>query len=272
MGMELAHDGRTGRRLGQLNAIRNAAAIGGSLVVLLGFRYLGFGFEHTFILTAVGLLAAALLLWGMAPTCAHPAGAYLQLHREYRLYYTLAVISGARKQLFITFAPWVLVTIFHQPTQIIASLLILGGIIGILFQPILGWAVDRFGERVVLAAEAVVLVFVCFGYAFARSLLPENVAFLVVCACYLVDQMAFSVGMARSTYMKKIACKPADVQPALTASVTIDHIFSIAAALVGGVIWNRFGFQYVFLFGMAIAMVNFFVALQVRIPAKSVAA
>jgi predicted MFS family arabinose efflux permease len=78
--------------------------------------------------------------------------------------------------------------------------------------------------------------------------------------------MIFSVGMARSTYMKKIARHNADVQPALTAGVTIDHVFSIAAALVGGMIWNAFGFQYVFLFGMLIAIINFFVALQVQIP------
>lgn len=266
IGMDLARDGQMGRRLGQLNAIRNAAAIGGSVVVLLGFRYLNFSFQHTFVLVALGLGVAALLFLSMKPTVAHAAGSYLQLRREYGLYYTLAVISGARKQLFITFAPWVLVTIFNQPTQIIATLLTLGGVIGILFQPFLGWAIDRFGERLVLAAEAVILVVICCGYAFARSLFAENVAFLVVCACYLLDQMVFSVSMARATYMKKIARRPEDVQPALTASVTIDHLFSITAALLGGVIWNRFGFQYVFVFGMLIAVVNFFVVLRVQVP------
>ena len=53
---------------------------------------------------------------------------------------------------------------------------------------------------------------------------------------------------------------------ALTAAVTIDHVFSITAALLGGVIWNVFGFQYVFLLGMLIAIINFFVALRVRLP------
>jgi predicted MFS family arabinose efflux permease len=80
--------------------------------------------------------------------------------------------------------------------------------------------------------------------------------------------MVFSVSMARATYMKKIAKRPQDIQPALTAAVTIDHVFSITAALVGGVVWNTFGFQYVFLMGAALAVVNFFTALQVRLPAK----
>ena len=266
IGMELASAGRTGRRLGQLNALRNAATIVGSFIVVLGFRYLKFDFENTFILAALGLATASGLMFAMKPAPIQRARSYLQLHREYRLYYSLSVISGARKQLFITFAPWVLVTVFNQPTQIIATLLMIGGIIGILFQPFLGWAIDRLGERVVLAAEAVVLVFVCFGYGFSKSLLPENIAFLVVCTCYILDQMVFSVGMARSTYMKKIAIRSGDIQPALTAGVTIDHVFSISAALLGGLIWNAFGFQYVFLMGVVIAFISLVLALQVRIP------
>jgi hypothetical protein len=69
--------------------------------------------------------------------------------------------------------------------------------------------------------------------------------------------------------MKKIALHPEDVQPALTAGVTIDHVFSIAVALIGGVIWNYFGFQYVFLMGVFIALANFLAALQIRIPVSS---
>jgi len=268
IGMELAREGQTGRRLGQLNAIRNAAAIGGSFLVVIGFRYLGFHFETIFILAAIGLVIAAFLMFNMKPTPTHKAGAYLQLHKEYKLYYTLAVISGARKQIFITFAPWVLVKIFNQPTEIMASLFLAGGIIGILFQPFLGWAIDHYGERPVLASEAIILVFICFGYGFSKFLLPEGIAFPVVLACFLLDQMVFSVSMARSTYIKKIAKQPQDVQPALTASVTIDHVFSISAALAGGLIWDHFGFQYVFLFGVGIALLNLVAALQVKVPQK----
>lgn len=266
IGMELAREGRAGARLGQLNAVRNLATIMGSFLVFVGFKYLGFNFQVTFILSAVALTIAAVLMFSMTPEKTNPPKTYLKLHRSYRLYYVLAVLSGSRKQLFITFAPWVLVTIFNQPTQIIATLLTIGGIIGVLFQPFLGWAIDRFGERLILAAEAVSLIFICFGYGFAKTLFPENVALLVVCACYLLDQMVFSVSMARSTYMKKIARRPDHIQPALTAGVTLDHIFSISAALVGGIIWSKVGFQYVFLFGMVIALANLVAALQIKIP------
>ncbi len=268
IGMELAREGKTGQRLGQLNAIRNLAAILGSFIVFLGFKYLGFSVQHPYVLAAIGFFIAAVLMFGMQPEKAQLPTGFLQLHREYRLYYIMSVLQGSRKQLFITFAPWVIVTIFHQPTQTIATLLTLGGVIGILFQPLLGWAIDRFGERVVLSAEAIFLAFVCFGYGFARSFFPDSIAFLITCGCYLLDQMLFSVSMARSTYMKKIAKQPGDVQPALTAGVTIDHLFSISIALFAGVIWNSFGYQYVFLLGVGIAVLNFIAATQVKIPAS----
>lgn len=271
IGMELAQEGQDGRRLGQLNAIRNASAILGSVVVFLGFRYLGFGFKHTFALAAALLFIAAILLYAMTPEQVVKRRAYLTLHKEYRLFYVLNVLSGARKQLFLTFAPWVLVQVFKQPTQIMATLFIAGGVIGILFQPILGRAIDALGERFVLSAESVVLVLVCAGYGFAKFVLPERAAFLVVCFCFLVDQMIFSVSMARATYLKKIAKQADDIQPALAAAVTIDHVFSISAALVGGVIWSAYGFQYVFLMGAALALVTLFATMSVRIP-KALAA
>ena len=269
IGMELAKDGKTGQRLGQLNAVRNLAAIVGAFIVVVGFRYLNFTFEYTFLIITIALVVAAYLMLSMRPTKPQRPKTFFTLHREYNLYYLLNVLSGSRKQIFITFAPWVLVTIFEQPTQLIATLLMIGGIIGIFFQPILGWTIDRLGERAVLAAEAVLLIVVCFGYGFSKSMFSEHVAFIVVCMCFLFDQMLMSVGMARSTYMKKIALQPDDVQPALTMAVSIDHVFSITAALIGGLIWSAFGFQYVFLMGGVIAVLNLVAALQVRIPARA---
>jgi predicted MFS family arabinose efflux permease len=269
VGMELAKEGQTGRRLGQLNAVRNAALIVGGLIVVFGFRYLNFQFEHTFVIAAIMFGAASILLFSMKTGKVYQAKSFLKLHREYRLYYALITISGARKQLFITFAPWVLVTIFNQPTQIIATLLLIGGVIGILFQPLLGRMIDKLGERFVLSSEALVLIFICFGYGFSRSLFSETIAFYLVCGCYLLDQMIFSVSMARATYMRKIALQPAHIQSTLTAGVTIDHIFSISAAIVGGILWDSWGFQYVFLFGAILAGINFLVASRINIPDNS---
>lgn len=260
IGMELAHENQTGRRLGQLNAVRNFATVLGSFLVFIGFRFLHFNFSISYLLASVGLGIASILMVTMKPGLAQKPAGYLTLHKEYRLFYILNILSGSRKQIFLTFGPWVIVTILKQPTQTIATLLTIGGVIGILFQPLLGRAIDRFGERLILQWEAVLLVLVCLGYGFSKFLFPAGVAFILICGFYLLDQMLFSVNMARSMYMKKIALEDSHVQPALTAGLTIDHIFSITVALVGGVIWNRFGFQYVFVLGILIAILNFIAA------------
>ncbi len=268
IGMELAKDGKTGQRLGQLNAVRNLSAILGSSIVAVCFAFLGFEFHHAFAMAAVAFGVASVVMFMMKPDTTQRPKMILKLRREYSLYYVLSILYGSRKQIFLTFAPWVLVTVFRQPTQIIATLLTIGGVVGILFQPFLGGAIDRFGERIILVSEAVLLVFVCLGYGFSRFLVSEHVAFLVACVCFLLDQMLMSVNMARSTYIKKIALDSKHVQPALTSSVTIDHIFSITIALVGGTIWSLLGFQYVFLLGAIIAVANFVAALRVRIPSR----
>jgi predicted MFS family arabinose efflux permease len=270
VGMELAAKGKTAARLGQFNAIRNLAAIVGSGLVFIGFKYLKFTFAETYTISALIFGVGMVLMALMKPSKVTnmPARSFLKLRKEYSLFYVLSVLSGSRKQIFITFAPWVIVTIYNKPTETIATLILIGGVIGILFQPILGRVIDKLGERTVLMAEAVILVPVCLAYGFSKSIFSVNTAFLITCVCYLIDQVLMSVAMARSTYMKKIALQDADIQPALSASVTIDHFFSIGIALIGGVIWNFFGFQYVFLLGVLIAVINFFTTMRIRIPQK----
>ena len=46
-------------------------------------------------------------------------------------------------------------TVFNQPTQTLATLTIGGSI---LFQPILGKAIDRLGEKTVICMEAILLI------------------------------------------------------------------------------------------------------------------
>lgn len=268
IGMELAHSGQDGKRLGQVNSIRNFATIIGSFFILLGFKYLHLNYMASFIIAAFVYLASAIFFYLMDPGKSHPPALRLKLHKEYKLYYWLAVLFGTRKQIFLTFAPWVLVTVFHKPITVIATLLTIGGIAGIAFQPLLGKAIDKLGEKTVLILEAVLLIFVCFGYGFAKDIFSENVAFITVSILFVVDQLLMSVNMARATYLKKIAIHPDHITPTLTMSVTIDHIFSISVAILGGLLWMKVGFQYVFLFGSFIAILNFISALQIRIPKK----
>ena len=266
--MEMAHKGQDGRRLGQVNSVRNIATVLGSFVVFIGFKYLHFAFQTSFIIAAVLYLLAALFFYQMDPGKAHPPELRLKLHKEYGLYYWLVILFGTRKQIFMTFAPWVLVTVYHKPTSVIATLLFMGGLAGILFQPILGKAIDRLGEKVIFIYEAVLLIFVCLGYGFAKSILPETIAFDLVAGCYIADQLLMSVNMARATYLKKIVLNRDHIAPTLMMGTTMDHFFSIIVALVGGVIWVYFGYKFVFLFGGFIALVSLFSVQFVRIPVQ----
>lgn len=268
IGMDLAKDGQTGRRLGQLNSVRNFATIIGSFVVFITFKYFGFTYQHGFSMVAIALAGAAMFIYRMRKEEDQQKKAFLTLKKEYSLYYLLNILYGSRKQLFITFAPWVIVSIFNKPTQTLATLLTIGGVIGVFFQPILGKLIDKKGERFVLSAEAVILMLICFGYGIARDVLPEFYAFIAISIFYLIDQILMSVNMARSMYIRKIAIQPNDVQPALAAGVTIDHVFSISVALLGGWIWNAFGYQYVFLLGAGIAIINYFATRLIIIPQR----
>jgi predicted MFS family arabinose efflux permease len=264
IGMELAVKGETGKRLGQFSAVSNIAMIIGSFTILIGFKFLHLNFKISYFVAFLGFITVAILIFMMKKDEPVSMKMKFQLRREYKLYYWLTVLYGTRKQLFLTFAPWVLVTVFKQKTEILATLLTIGGIIGIFFKPMVGKAIDKMGERLILTAEAAMLVLVCIGYGFAREIFTEKTALFIVFVSYVCDQLLLSAGMARATYLQKIALRPEDVTQTLTMGTSIDHIFSISIALFGGFIWVKWGYQYLFLLGAIIAVVNFFSALQIK--------
>lgn len=268
IGMEFANDGKTGKRLGQVTGANNVAIITGSFVVFIGFKYFNFDFQLSFTIAAIACLISTVILLAMKPDEAYKPEGKLKLRKEYSLFYWLNILYGTRKQLFLTFAPWVLVTVFNQSTAMVATLFTIGGIIGIAFNPLLGIAIDRLGERFILMSEAVILILVCLGYGFSKSIFTETWAFYLAAACFIADQLLMSVSMARATYLKKIAVDPGDVAQTLTMGVSIDHIFSISIALISGLIWAKLGYQYVFLLGAVIAVVNLISASRIRIPGK----
>ena len=133
------------------------------------------------------------------------------------------MLYGARKQLFITFGPWMLVDLFRQPVQTMTLLFLVISLVGIGVQPLVGRLTDRFGPRAVLGGEALLLIVVCVVYAFAPELLPVGAALVVVSACYVVDQASNAVTMTRAVYASQIVEDAADVSPTLSLGISIDH-------------------------------------------------
>jgi predicted MFS family arabinose efflux permease len=269
VGMELAAEGGEGTLLGKANALKNLAQLAGGALVFVGFGFFGLTFKLNFLLTALVLLGAAVALSLMSAPPRDHAAPRLVLKKRYSLFYLLSILYGTRKQLFITFAPWVVVSVYGKPTSVVAALYFAGGFAGVVFQPIIGKAVDRLGERFMLGLEALILIPVCILYGLGRFLFPEAIAFAVVCVCYVVDSLLMSFGMARSVWLKKTAATSADIAPTLAMGISIDHVFSISVALVSGLVWDRFGYQWVFLSGALIAVVNFIATRWVRVGAAA---
>ncbi len=267
--ISLARKGRQGRRLGQLGLVSTLATIGGFAVVYIGTKLLRSNYPSIFLVAALTSALAVVLWLAMPKIGGHEDRPRLVVKRRYSLFYALCLFFGARKQIFITFGPWVLVRIFKQPAYVFAQLNTVGALIGLFFQPWLGHLIDRFGERVVLVGEAVLMVVVSVGYGFSQHLFGDRwglpgVALGAVMICFVMDQVLFAVGMARSTYLSKLAERPEDITPSLSLGVSINHIISMSLPALGGRIWDSYGYQWVFVGAAVVALLNIWVASRVR--------
>ncbi|HJN16564.1 MAG TPA: MFS transporter, partial [Armatimonadota bacterium] len=269
IGMSLARRNQEGRRLGQINSVRVAAAIGGSLLVLLLLNKLGLHYRWTFLAGAVAYALSGAALMFMSPTVGSRQRPRFAVNKRYWLFYALSILFGARKQIFITFGPWVLIKVHGQEAAVFAGLWMVSSICGVFWQPLVGKLVDHWGERAVLMADACVLVLVCAGYGFGDKLgLGSNTIYLLY-ACYILDQLMFAVGMARATYLKKIAVSPDHVASSLALGISLDHTVSMTIPRLGGWVWDRngkYGFRYVFAGGACIALLTLLFASFIRIP------
>ena len=88
-------------------------------------------------------------------------------------------------------------------------------------------------------------------------------------ACFVLDQMLFAVGMARTSYLKRIAVDPNDLTPTLSLGVSIDHAVSMSLPALGGLLWMRYGYPYVFAVAAAISVVNIFLCNLARVPKQT---
>jgi predicted MFS family arabinose efflux permease len=260
VGVSLAEKGAVGKRLGQLQGVNTAAMLLASLIIWVGFTRLNLSYSNVFALGALAAIGAAVLLFKIKPQRKERAKVRIFLKKKYTLYYVLNVLFGTRKQVFLTFGPWVLIKIFGQSPATFAALALVGNVAGVFIKPLIGRAIDRFGERRVITAESVMLVFVCLGYGFAEKLGLGQHAVYLVFLCYMMDQWLYAVKMSHSTYLYKIADTPDDLTPTLAMGVSIDHLFSMIIPILGGWLWAQAGYEYVFVAAAVVALLNFVAA------------
>ncbi len=265
--MHLADSSQKGRRLGQVAGAGVAATLIGCGIVWIGMKYFDIGYSLTFIIGGISAIVAAAVFAVMRLPEAHLKRPSFVWNRKYWLFYTLAFLFGARKQIFITFGPWVLVKVFHQPAYIIAQLWMVAGVLGMFFNPALGRIIDRFGERKVLVADSIFVFLVCMGYGLSHLIANDSWALGLLYVCYVTDHLLFGVNMARTTYLSKIVVKKEDIAPTLSMGISINHAVSMSIPALGGIMWMKFGHSSVFMGAAVVALFMLVFSSMVKVKA-----
>ena len=245
-----------------------AAALGrivaaGSFAGLIAFGLIyfavdtfGIAMKWVYLMGGSAAIVIALAGWVLFP---HMPAATVQhkhivLRKRYWLYYSLQFMGGARRQIFVVFAGFLMVQKFDFDPGAMAILFLVNGVLTMFTAPLIGRLIGRFGERRALIIEYIGLIVVFAGYAFV-----ETAWFAVV--LYLLDHLFFSIAIAMKTYFQKIA-DPADIASTSGVSFTINHIAAVVLPAAYGFLWV-ISPAAVFLSGAVLAGVSLLLALFV---------
>jgi predicted MFS family arabinose efflux permease len=259
IGLRLAEEGHEGQRLGQLGSLESLGTLVGLVIVYLGASRFHFSFGILFGIAGIFALISALCLYLIKPQPLKKSQAIV-FKKKYLLFYLLNILFGARKQIFLTFAPWVLIKIFNCQVSTFALLGLIGTTLSFILRPVLGHAIDSLGERLIITIESIILIMICILYGFAPAWFSATTAVTVIMACYVTDQLLFSLKIARNTYLNRIVDCKEDIAPSISMGITLDHAVSMIVPFWGGLLWVGFGFQWVFLAAAIIAFFNLLTA------------
>lgn len=247
---------RAPEMMGRLIAVGSAASIFAFGLLWLAFEQGGLDYRWMYLLGGGITVAIVLFAWNAFPD--YPAlvqqHRHMVVRRRYWLFYLLTFLSGARRQIFVVFAGFLLVERFDFDVADVAALFLLNAAINIPLAPAIGRLIARFGERRALIFEYLGLIGVFTAYALVESA-------TVAAALYVVDHMFFAMAIAIRTYFQKIA-DPADIAATAGVSFTISHIAAVVLPAVYGLLWLASP-SLVFLSGAALATMSLVCALVV---------
>lgn len=279
IGMELITDGQYGKRMGEFSAVTTAFTMVGGLMVYFGFKSGFFSFatqnKMVFVWSAIFFFIAAILhlpvLKRLKDREVHHEKTKYVFRKEYKYYYTLVVMFGVQKQIMLVFGPWVFIDLLGKSVETLAILGIAGSFFGIFFMPALGKWLDKFGVKKLLYVDALSFIFVYAAYGLlsggymSGSIAKVGLPLMLGYVLFILDRMSSQMGMIRTIYLKKIAVDQKDITPTLSLGLTMDHLVSIIAAFFGGIVWMRFGPQYIFYLVAVMSFVNLYVAIKVEV-------
>ncbi len=262
--MSFAKGENFGRRIGEVQSMGAAAVIVAAAMLFIVYRFFDITYQAVFVFAAFCMILGGVLFFFMGVGEKRIVGKKrFVFKKEYKKYYILSIINGARKQLTLTFVPWLIIDIYHQPVTTITLLFFIVCLINIFFKPWFGRFTDKRGERRALQLEAVVMFVACLGFAFADRIFPAAIALAVVGFCYVIDKLMESASIPRATYVRRLTNDNAEVGRTLTMGLAMDHVVSMFIPLIAGSIWyanGLYGYTYVFIGGLIISAVNFSIA------------
>jgi hypothetical protein len=223
------------RMLGWLLSAGSCATLVAYLAIMSLWNTLGLSYNTVYM--AGGGITVAIALFAMfaypqfeAP---NPQIKKMVLRRRYWLYYALQFMSGARRQIFVVFAGFMMVEKFGFDVHEITLLFLINLVVNILVAPLLGRAVGYFGERRTLGFEYIGLVLVFLSYGGVYYL---GWGVVVAATLYVLDHIFFGLSLALKTYFQKIA-DPGDIAPTAAVAFTINHIAAVFLPVVLGLLW-----------------------------------
>ena len=175
----------------------------------------------------------------------------LVLRKRYWLYYLLTFLSGARRQIFVVFAAFLMVEKFGYSASQVTLLFLVNYAFNYLFAEKIGSLIGKFGERRALTFEYIGLIIVFIAYG-----LVENAT--VAAFLYILDHMFFALAIAITTYFQKIA-DPKDMASNAGVSFTINHIAAIVVPALLGLVW-MWSHSLVFYIGAIFALLSLIAA------------
>ncbi len=235
--------------MGRQLSAKSVAALAAFALVWCGMELLDLDYAWLYLFAGGVTLLVAVAAWFVFPRFPQETvqRKTLVLRRRYWLFYALTFMGGARRQIFIVFAGFMLVERFGFSAADIALLFLLNHLVNVWLAPRIGRFIAHWGERRALTLEYVGLATVFTAYAFVE------VAWLAA-ALFVVDHVLFAMAIAIRSYFQKIA-DPADIASTAGVAFTINHIAAVVIPAAFGLLWLVEP-AAVFLAGAAMALVS----------------
>ena len=265
--MSYAQPGKGGAALGVQSSVSQIGTLAGYLVIVGAFSLFASSQLYKPFFGAAAILAALSAVYSLRIKGQSQADATKRrfyFHKKYGKYYMLEMFYGARKQVFFTFGPYVLILFYGANAAMISLLFALSAIACFFASPVVGRIIDRLGYKVVMVADTLILVIVCFFYGFAHHIFPRDVAFVVCCVNYVLDAVISLASMASNVYVKDLADNEQEVKATISTGVSINHVITIFIALFGGWIWETLGIETLFIASAVLGLCNSAYAATIR--------